>query len=165
MSKVVARFILNDRYYRRLWQQFVRHRARFRRWTVPFGILAMAVGGVWFASSPVDPLRIFGGVLVGAGAVEIAWHYWDRARWFKSVRTGPQANGEVELRFGVGGITHVGPVARGEIEWRGIDRIIRTSEGLFLVQGRGISMFVPLSSLGKPEDAHTIEELYRDAGA
>ena len=165
MSDVVAKFTLSDEYYQRLWKQLVRHRTRFRRWTVPFGLLTMVVGAAWFASMPVDPLRIFGTLLFGAGAIEVLWHYWDRHRWFKRMTTGPQANGEVELRFNANGITHVGPTARGEIQWRGIERIIRTNEGLFLLQGRGLSMFVPLTSLTRVEDANIIEELRRRAGA
>jgi hypothetical protein len=164
MREIVAKWKFSDDYIQSYWRDSVRHKTVFRRWIVPVGILFIVAGGAAFWLSPEG-----GGtpslpwVLMFVGAVELSWHFFDKARWFKSMRTSPQANGEVELRFTASGITHAGPTASGRIEWRGIEDIVRANDGLFLSQGRGLSIYVPFSSLVEESDAKTIEDFHLGA--
>ena len=166
MSEVVAKWTLSESYYRSYWRDSVKHRTLFRRWTVPFGIFLLALGGtlLWISEAN-DGIDFVPWALILIGVYELVWHFLDKGRWFRLVRKGNQAGGEVELRLNRDGIDHVGPTASGRIKWQGIEKFVRAENGLFLAQGRGLSIYIPYTSLSEEREADEIEVLYHSASA
>ncbi len=164
MREVTAKWCYSEDYLRTFWKEFLRHKAKSRHWTIPSGVLLIASGGLMLLlfDRPLGS-SLIPWMLVAFGAAQIAWHFLDKSRWFRAMRTARQMDGEVTLRFTSEGIDHAGPTAQGKMTWHAIVSVSRTEHGLFLSQGLGLHIYVPFSSLANPSDASIIEELHRSA--
>jgi len=162
MTNVTAKWTLSDGYYQLVWAQGLRHRTKARRWIIPLGILLAVLGAAELTFFRSSAASVFiGTFLIVAGLIEVSWHSWDRSRWFKAMRGSPQHDGMVEMRFTPDGVTCSGPISKSEMKWDGIVDFVRADEGIFLGQGRGLSMFIPNSAFDAHEGSAELEALYR----
>ncbi len=164
---VVAKWNLSEAYYKGLWEQSIRSRTTFRRWVIPTSLGLFVLGIILFALKPTccEPLSFTGLVLSALGIYQLIWHFWDKRHWYKRVTGGAGFGSEVEMIFAENGITHRGPTSQGDIQWAGIEGVQRTETGLYLIQQKGISMFVPLQAFPDQNDLEKVMEYFNDANA
>jgi len=166
MADVTAKWTLTEDYYQLVWDQGLRHRTKVRRWIIPLG-LGLALLGV--AELTVfrtgEASTFIGTFLMLAGFVEVGWHFWDKARWFDAMKRSPQFNGTVEMHVTSGRLICSGPTSNSEMTWSGVDGFVRTESGIYLGQGRGLSIFIPITAINEPDGADKLEKLFHASRA
>ena len=144
--QATARFSLTEAYYRENYDQWLRHIAKWRRWTPYVACLFLAGGGLAAALG----LHVAAAVGLAAGVAEFAEVLTHKSRWLAARQRGSRTDRSVQLTFTNDAIAVQGPFSSGELQWAGIERIKATSKGLFLIPQEGMHLYIPDTALSPP---------------
>ena len=153
----VARFAMDEPYLQVLFQDWLRSKSRFRRYSVPTDLVMIAIGllfGVVFPAGKAAPVFV---ILLVVALLGLAWEYFDRMRWFRRRRAAPQFGKEMEIRFSDDGVFMSGPLAQSACDWAYFAGMTRGINGLFLVPETGLMIYVPYDTIIPPQAVSEIE--------
>ncbi|GAB3317208.1 YcxB family protein [Hymenobacter humi] len=137
--------IPNDKYYNDFYREWASQKW-LRRWQ-PF--LAVFMILFWIALRYIDA----GGVLgilpyffIAIGIYEFIKHFYSKHKWLNDRNKSGITGQDIVINFKDEFIKIDGPFSRGELQWKGINNIIRTPNALFLTPENGASIFLPNSA-------------------
>jgi hypothetical protein len=144
-----AKFRLSRAYYEQLRQDWIRYVSRWRRLTLPLGVLLILIG-LWMFFTEGTP-KILAFAFAVTGLVQIIQHLMHQRRWIQARLVEKSFDHEVEIHFTDSKITIHGPQSSGFCTWDAFQRCLKTPRGLFLWPRKGLNIYVPDSALTPPE--------------
>ena len=144
-----ATFHLNRSYFEEIFEQWLKHRSRFRRRQIQIAV-ALFLLGVFFSIRDFSATPI---ILVVIGIVEFVEFFIYRSRWINK-RLAARVDNEhdkVEITVDEFGISQKGPTGEGKMTWAAVKAVLPTTEGMFMAIGDGMSIYVPNSGMSDGE--------------
>lgn len=110
----------------------------------PYFAIVMIIMGLFFYFQDTDKkLGIFPIVFIFIGFYELFKLYYEKRKWLKDRMDSQIVGQEIELKFSDGVIKHTGPFSNGEMTWNGLNKIVKTKNGILLKPENGISIYLP----------------------
>jgi YcxB-like protein len=110
----------------------------------PYFAIIMIVLGVFFFFQDTDKrLGIFPVVFSCIGFYELFKLYFEKKKWLKDRMDSQIVGQQIELQFSNEVIKLSGPFSNGEMTWNGLNKIVKTKNGILLKPENGISIYLP----------------------
>ncbi|MCR9116850.1 MAG: YcxB family protein [bacterium] len=131
-------------YFNAFYANWIAHRSRWRRLAIPVAItfFAMAVVALFLLPS----LRIIAVGIVVAAIINLVDALTYKWRWVRRRLASFAGEKTADFTFTDDAVRIKSPKSEGTIDYDGFDAISTTPDGIFLVPGHGVSVFVPRSS-------------------
>ena len=86
---------------------------------------------------------------IAIGIFELSSNQIKKYFWLRRHTKSKLMNAEVELEVTAEGINSKGPFSHGHFEWSGIEKVVRTPEGVLVWPQKGIYWYLPGKIAGK----------------
>lgn len=134
--------IPDEEYYKEAYREMV-STLRFKKYE-PFFATLMVIFGVGLYFFDINRITgIFPIVFSLIGIYEFYKLFHEKNKWLKDRLNSKVASQKIELEFSDSIIIHKSPFSNGEIKWEGINKIIKTQNGLIIKPENGISIYLP----------------------
>lgn len=135
-------FIPDEEYYKEAYRAIILS-LKLKKYE-PLFALIMIVLGIWlYFQDTYKILGYFPFVFSAIGLYELFKLYFERKKWLDERLDSKIIGHKIELQFNNDSIKHNGPFSKGEINWTGINKILKTSKGVLLKPENGISIYLP----------------------
>jgi hypothetical protein len=161
--EIEARWAITEDYFRSYYRDWITDISKHKKWAIPIGCALILAGPVFHysLSDIAQRFPLTGIAISAAGLYQIAWYFFEKRRWIKAMVSGSKLGEDVTLRFTHKGVDHSGPRTSGHITWDGFKRIVASKHGMFLILQKGISIYVPKTSIRTPNGLASIMELFQ----
>jgi hypothetical protein len=95
-------------------------------------------------------------LLILFGIFELCSNAITKYFWLRRHKKSKLFNAEVEINISESGIESISPFSNGSFSWSGIEKIVRTPEGILVWPQKGMYWYFPEKIFGK-ETIHLIE--------
>lgn len=96
-----------------------------------------------------------------SGIYQLFKLYFEKKKWVKSRLDSKISGQEIKLHFTDKGIKHSGPFSNGELNWKGINNIIKTKKGILIKPENEISIYLPNTVFQRIEQVEFILSNYK----
>lgn len=151
----------NENYYKTFWQDFIKYRSNMRKWAIHIGLFIFITNvSIYIYAVTENKANDIILLFAVSGICVILWHFWDKSKWYNLMRSAPGYNKENNLKFTSDSIFFDGPTTKGEMSWEGIINIVPASMGMFLILQKGLSIYIPKSSVSNESEYNSILKFY-----
>lgn len=142
MMNIIVKWKMTEAYYKQLWTDFILI-SRWRKWALHINTVLVVIGIILRNYFTQSNLKFMALILIITAIFNIAWHFWDKKRWFALLKNSNTINTEVKMEFEDEAIQHSGAFATGTMKWEIFTEIVVAPNGLLLRQQKGFSIYVP----------------------
>lgn len=128
--------------------------SQVRRYGTKWLLIEQVIGGVFIVLGIALYIYANGktvapGALVMIGVFELLSDRIKKYFWLRRHSKSRLRDAEVEIEVTESGINSVGPFSNGHIDWIGVERVVRTPNGMLVWPQKGIYWYIPESVAGK----------------
>lgn len=144
-----ARLTFDRRYYEAKYDDWLKHRAKWRKHAVPFSCLLILFGlGLCYG---YRDQWMFGGFVVVTGCFELIISLTYKRRWVHRCLQASCTDKIVEIEFENELMNSTSRNGTSSIKISALDSIAPASNGIFLIQDNQTSIYIPRSSVDPPD--------------
>lgn len=147
----VAQIAVDRRYFEQSYDEWLRHRSKWKKYEVWLAVALTAFGGVLVALAP--ELWPVGALFATAGVFEFVLAATHRRRWIRARLAKVPAGSSVQFRFDEVSLTTVSRQGTGTLRLDALSRFTPGSQGFFLIGEDGFSMYIPRAAV-EPGDSY-----------
>jgi hypothetical protein len=129
-------------YYKEAYDEIVSS-LKLKKYEPYFAITMIILGLIFYFQDTDKKLGIFPIVFTLIGLYELFKLYYEKKKWLKDRLDSKIVGQQIELQFSEEVIKHSGPFSNGELTWNGLNKIVKTKNGLLLKPENGISIYLP----------------------
>ena len=144
-----AHLTFDRKYYETKYDDWLRHRAKWRKYSLPFSLLLVFVGLVFLYL--VREQWVFGAFVTTGGIFELITSLTYRQRWIKRCLRAKCTGKAVEVMFNEEHMTSTSANGTSSIKISALDAVVPGSNGLFLIPDHGQSIYIPQSTIDPPD--------------
>ena len=145
-----ARVVFDLAYHESIYDDWLRHRAKLRRYAIPMSVALLVFGIVMAIVFPHQWL--VGSLFACAGVYELIEALTHRSRWINARVESTRDNKTVEMQLSEHELTISSSVATGTVQLTAFNDIVPATNGVFLIPESGVSIYIPASTV-EPRDA------------
>ena len=156
MSLARAHIPVDRPYFEALYDDWLAHRSRWRRYALPYAAattLAGAIGLAW----PLFPL--VAAILLVFGIYRIYEAVTHRRKWIAERLRDLPGDKTLDITFHPDHIATETPNSSGTLKFGALRDVIATPTGLFLCPQTGVSIYVPKAAIEPAEMVPTVVEV------
>ncbi len=135
-------FIPDEEYYKEAYDEIVSS-LKLKKYEPYFAITMIILGLIFYFQDTDKKLGIFPIVFTLIGFYELFKLYYEKKKWLKDRLDSKIVGQQIELQFSEEVIKHSGQFSKGELTWNGLNKIVKTKNGLLLKPENGISIYLP----------------------
>ncbi|CAH0997984.1 hypothetical protein EMA8858_04119 [Emticicia aquatica] len=135
-------FVPDEKYYNEAYKAIVSS-LKTKKYE-PFFAITMIALGLWFSFQDQNKILGYFPILFSMiGVYEFFKLYFEKKKWLKQRLDSKIVGQKIELHFSDETIKHSGPFSKGELNWEGMNKILKTKKGILLKPENGISIYLP----------------------
>jgi uncharacterized protein (DUF58 family) len=153
---VAASYTLDRDYFEAYYAGWLACRSRWRRYAIPLAmILVAATAAAYYLTSTyrLGALAFF--VLAVVFLIDVGTY---RFRWLGQRLRSSALGKTAAFVFTDDHVEITSPHSRGTIDYQAFDDVVPTPEGVFLVPGSGVSLFVPRGALASEDEYRAVSD-------
>lgn len=140
-----AHVVYDRSYFVAMYDDWLRHRAVWRKYATPAALLMVAVGAAM--SFRFQEQWLVGLVFAAIGVVELVSSLTHRRRWIDARLSGVRGDKTVDLSFDGDILASSSPNGTAELRIGGFRGFASGTNGFFLIPETGVSLYVPRSAI------------------
>ena len=154
--KATANFVIDQQYYESYYDDWLIYRAKYRRFAVPFSMLLIAIGIVFWVLLPRHQILVisyFGPVITVGGVYELFAALSYRRRWVNKRVKLITPNKSVAMQLDVHQVNSQSSEGESTVKIASLKEIVAGRKGVFLVFDTGASVYIPRMSV-QPQEVY-----------
>lgn len=145
-----ARLTFDRQYYEAKYDDWLQHRAKWRKYAVPFACF-LVLSGLCLSYFIVDQW-MFGGFVIVGGIFELVTALTYRYRWINRCLRATCTDKTVEIKFENDLMNSSSRNGTSSIKIAALDSVVPASNGVFLIPDSGSSIYIPQSTVDPPDE-------------
>jgi hypothetical protein len=144
-----ARLEFNRQYYELRYDDWLKYRAKWRKYSVSFSCLLVLFGlGLFYG---IRDQWIFGIFVSVVGVVELIFSLTHKRRWVRTCLRAACTGKTLVIRFEDGLVNSTSRNGTSSIKMSAFESIVPASQGVFLVPDNGQAIYLPKNAFDLPE--------------
>lgn len=146
-----AHITFDRNYFELQYDEWLRHRSRFKRYEIWFAI-ALTLFGVIMAIAFKNQWLV-GAIFAAAGVYEFVMAATHKSRWVNARMATVRGDKTVDLQFDTDSLTSTSVNGSATMRLSGFTGFTPASKGFFLIPDTGVSIYVPRATI-EPSDSY-----------
>ena len=152
-----AHVIFDRSYFELQYDEWLRHRSRFKKYEIWFAVSLFLFGLVMAVA--FQHQWLVGAMFASAGIYELVMSATHKRRWVNTRVSTVRDDKSVDLEFDTDSLTSVSVNGTGTIRLSGFTGFTPASHGFFLIPDTGVSLYVPRATIDPSVSYSALMEL------
>jgi len=138
----ILTFIPDKQYYIEAYDEII-SLLKYKKYEPYFAIILIGMGIILYFQDTYKVSELMPILFSLSGIYQLFKLYFEKKKWLKDRLDSKIIGQQIKMHFTDEGIKHNGPFSNGELNWKGLKKIVKTKKGILIKPENGISIYLP----------------------